>query len=162
MNNKNIIDKIFDPVIIKSLSKEIFATRRNVGDDDFIYDKLEKVINGKTYILTPVHLTMDKITDRAKNSCKDCNGTGRKVIRYLKEDISNPLDYVILSDVPTKGLSEEEIKEVVEREKKNKYWRVVIPCRCTIKSMIESGEFILSNREQNIIIRVDCIEKVEE
>lgn len=162
MKNKIDIDKVFNSIETKILSTEIMNDRRCAGDDRFSYKIIERKKGNKTYILTPIHISVRDVIDMGNSRCKKCYGSGKKIISILKEKIKNPDDFLMLANRSMINLTEEQKKIIIEEEKKNKFWKILLPCDCAMKNLIKNGDFILSNNMNNIIIKVICEEKSED
>lgn len=159
MNKKLKVDDIFDSISIKAFSNEIMNSRKCTGDDKFSYDVLEKKRDNKTYLLTPIHVSVRDVIDMGNSKCNKCYGTSKKIINILKEKIANPDDFLMLAKRSMEGLNEEQKKILIEEEKQNKFWKILLPCNCAMKKLIKKEDFILSNDMNNIIIKVICEEK---
>jgi hypothetical protein len=146
----------------KVIYKEIMDTRKCIGDDLFTYDPLEREHDGKTYVIASRHIQIGETMSYAKSGCNQCYGSGKKIMNIEKNRISKTDDYLVLASVSLKGLTEEQTQAVLEIEKKNKFWRVLLPCPCTIKSMVKKGINVLSNDLNNIVVEITCTEKVAE
>lgn len=156
-----IVEEIFNPTMVSTIYKEIMATRKCVGDDEFTYSPIEKATGGKTYIIVAKHLRIGEVMSQAKSSCNKCYGSGKKMMLMGKDQIPNPNDFLMLTDTSLKGFTEEQKRIVVEQEKQKKFWKVLLPCPCTIKSMVKKGRHIVSNELNNIVAEVTCTEKIE-
>ena len=106
-----MIETLFNEIMIKNISKEIMKTRKCLGDDIFTYDNIEKEVEGKKYVLKSYHVSVIEAMKNAKSSCKNCYGTGRVILNLNKDTQYNIVDFVVLSDIPTKDMSQED-KEV--------------------------------------------------
>lgn len=154
------VEDVFQPNLAKIIYKEIMDSRKCVGDDQFEYAVLEKVSGDKTYIITARHVSLGEVVIYGKSNCNDCYGTGRKMMIIDKGQIKNPNDFMMLASTSLKGLTPEQQKIVIEKEKASKTWKVLLPCHCAIKNMIKKGRQILSNDLKNVVIEIACIEKV--
>lgn len=159
MDKKLKVDDIFDSISINAFSKEIMNSRRCIGDDDFSYDVLEKKKDNKTYFLIPKHISVKEVINLGNSKCKRCYGSGKKIINILKEKIPNTNDYLMLSRRSMANITEDQKKLLIEEEKQNKFWRILLPCECAMKNLIKKEDLILSNDMNNIIIKVICEEK---
>ena len=154
------VEELFNGVLVKEIYKEILDSRKCVGEDKFTYDTLEKTIGDKTYIITPRHVPIRETMSHGKSSCKDCYGTGKKIVYMDKSKVPNTDDFVILASESIKGKTEEQLKAIIENEKKSKHWQVLLPCSCAIKQMYKKGMRIVANDVTNVIVEVTCTEKV--
>lgn len=152
------LEGIFSQMLVNAIYKDIMASRKCVGEDDFSYDVLERPFGEKTYIITTRHIPVSESMKYGNSSCNKCYGSGKKIINIEKSKIANTKDFVMLSSESTRGLSEEQI---VEQEKKNKFWRVMLPCSCAIKRMLKKGMYIYANDMNNIVVEITCVEKCE-
>jgi DnaJ-class molecular chaperone len=154
-----VVEELFGS-LSKMIYKEIMDTRKCEGDDQFSYQPLERTHGGKTYVITARHIQIGETMSYAKSSCNHCYGSGKKIMNMGKSSISNTDDYMMLASVSLKGLTEEQQQIVLEREKKSKFWKVLLPCPCTIKSMVKKNMQVLSNGLNNIVVELTCTEKV--
>lgn len=161
VDRKYIVEDLFGSNLAKAIYKEILNSRKCNGDDDFSYSIIEKDHEGKTYVITPRHVPIGESMSYGNSSCNKCYGSGKMVINMEKSKISNTDDFIMLSDVRLDGLTEEQKKIVVEKEKQRKFWRVLLPCPCTIKKMLKKKKQIVSNDLNNIVIEITCTEKVD-
>lgn len=157
-----VLDEVFDHALVKSIYKEIMDSRKCTGDDAFTYDTIEKTKDGKTYVIASRHVSVGECMRFSKSNCNKCYGTGRKMMEMDKKEIPNVQDFIMMASTPISGLSEEQKKIVIEREKAKKYWRILLPCPCTIKNMLKKNMQIVSNELNNIVIEITCTEKVME
>jgi hypothetical protein len=156
MCEKYNISDIFDPYITHVIYNDLIKTRKLIGEDKFEYTSQEYHKNGVIYIVSGRHISLEEAKKYNKGSCKVCFGKGYKIIRIQKEKIRNVEDYMMLFSYDIKNASEEQKKIIIEKEKLNKYWRVVLPCTCTIKNMEKRGLSIIGNKEGNILIETTC------
>ena len=153
------VEDLFGSSLAKAIYKEILDSRKCVGDDAFSYTTIEKDHEGKTYVIIPRHVPVGESMSYGNSSCKHCYGSGKKIINMEKNKISNTDDFLMLSDIRIDGLTEEQKKIVIEKEKQKKFWRILLPCPCTIKKMLKKGKQIVSNDLNNIVIEITCTEK---
>jgi len=156
-----VVEELFGSMS-KMIYKEIMDTRKCEGDDQFSYQPIEKIRDDKVYVITARHVQIGETMSYAKSSCNQCYGSGKKIINIEKNKIGNTDDYMMLASVSLKGLTEEQQQIVLEREKKSKFWKVLLPCPCTIKSMVKKNMQVLSNGLNNIVVELTCTEKVTE
>lgn len=159
---KYMVDDLFPPVLTKVIYKEILDSRKCIGDDQFSYEDIEKSVDDKTYVISARHIQIGEAMSYAKSSCNKCYGSGKKIMNVEKNRISNIDDFLMLSSIPLKGLTEEQQKIVIEKEKAAKFWKILLPCPCTIKGMVKKGVQVLSNDLNNILLEITCIEKSSE
>jgi hypothetical protein len=155
-----IVEEIFNPSMVQAIYKELMATRKCVGDDQFTYDPIERTIGGKTYTIEATHLQIGEVMGYAKSNCNKCYGTGRTFRLMDKGEIKNPEDFLMIASTSLKDLTEEQKQVVIDREKQSKNWKVLLPCSCTIKGMNKKGRKIISNDMLNIIAEISCTEKI--
>ena len=148
--------------MVEAIYKEIQASRRCAGDDLFTYSPIEKSKGDKTYVITSRHVSVRECMTFSNSSCNKCWGTGRIIKEVEKHTIPNVEDFVMLSSISFAGLSEEQRKIVLEKEKSTKFWKLLLPCSCTIKRMLKKGKQIVSNDMRNIVIEITCTEKTQE
>lgn len=156
-----VLEELFDRTMVEALYKEIQASRKCIGDDVFTYTPIEKTKGDKTYVITPRHVPVRECMTFSNSSCKKCWGTGRVIKEVEKHTIPNVEDFIMLSSISFDGLSEEQKKIVLEKEKATKFWRLLLPCSCTIKRMLKKGKQIVSNDMRNIVIEITCTEKTQ-
>jgi hypothetical protein len=161
-NDKEVyaVEELFNSTVTKLIYKELMDSRKYVSDDLFTYTSIERVAGEKTYVISARHIGIVETMSCANQSCKNCYGTGKKIVYMDKKKISNTEDFIILASVPLKGLTEEQKMAVIEEEKKGKFWTVLFPCPCTIKSMLKKDKHILANDMQNIVVEMTCTEKI--
>lgn len=157
-----LVEDVFNHSLSKAIYKEILSTRRCSGEDKFSYDTIEKSHENVTYLIMPRHIPLVESMSFGNSNCNSCYGSGKIIMNVGKDKIENTDDFMMLASIPLKGLTEEQKKIVIEKEKKAKFWRVVLPCRCTIKSMLKKGMQIISNDMNNIVIELTCTEKATE
>lgn len=153
------VEELFNSTVAKVIYKDLMDSRKFVGNDQFIYTPIERVVEEKTYVISTRHINISETMSYANQSCKQCYGTGKKVMCVDKKKISNTEDFIILASVPLKGLTEEQKMAIIEEEKKGKFWTVLFPCPCTIKNMLKKDKQILANDLHNIVVEVTCTEK---
>lgn len=156
------LENLFDRTMVEAIYKEIQASRRCAGDDVFTYAPIEKTKGDKTYVITSRHMSVRECMTFSNSSCNKCWGTGRIIKEVEKHTIPNVEDFVMLSSISFAGLSEEQRKIVLEKEKSTKFWKLLLPCSCTIKRMLKKGKQIVSNDMRNIVIEITCTEKTQE
>lgn len=156
-----VVEELFGP-LSKAIYKDIMDTRKCIGDDQFTYDPLERTHEDKTYVITARHIQIGETMSHAKSSCNQCYGSGKKIMNIEKNRIAKTDDFIMLASVSLKDLTEAQQQIVLEQEKKNKFWRVLLPCPCTIKSMVKKNIQVLSNDLNNIVVEITCTEKVTE
>jgi hypothetical protein len=154
------VEEIFHEVIVKEIYKEILDNRKCVKEDMFTYAPIERTAGGKTYTITARHIPMKEAMSFAKSSCRDCYGTGKRVLLLDKNKIKNPDEFVVLAPEPILGKTAEQLKTLVEGMKKTKYMKILLPCQCTIKQMHKKGLHVVSNDMTNIMVEVTCTEKI--
>jgi len=161
LNDKEVyaVEELFNPTVAKLIYKDLMDSRKYVNDDLFTYVPIERVVGEKIYVISARHIGIVEAMSYANQSCKNCYGTGKKVVCIDKKNISNTEDFIILASVSLKGLTEEQKMAVIEEEKKGKFWTVLFPCPCTIKNMLKKDKKILANDMQNIVVEVTCTEK---
>jgi hypothetical protein len=159
---KYIVEDLFSSALTRAIYKEIMNSRKCTGDDQFSYQPIEKDFEGKKYIIYARHIPVGEAMSYAKSSCNKCYGSGKKIMNIEKDRIPNTDDFMMLSSVSLKGLTEEQQKIVIEREKATKFWKILLPCPCTIKGLIKKGVQVLSNDLNNILIEITCTEKSPE
>jgi hypothetical protein len=160
MSDTRDLSFLFDETMLKIIYKEIMDSRKCVGDDKFTYDTIEKSNRSKTYTIESRHMPFDEVRRFSNSSCKECNGTGKKLMDVEKGNIPNTQDFIMLSSESYTNLTEEQKKIAIDREKTKKFWRIALPCRCTLKNMLKNGLLILSNSMGNIVIELTCTEKI--
>lgn len=153
------IEQLFNKSFVQTIIKEIFDSRKCVGEDNFSYTEIEKVANDKTYIIKARHISLEEALKFHDPRCKQCYGTGRKVVNIEKSRIKHINEFIMIASMSTADLSEEQKRIFVEREKLNKFWKVLLPCNCTIKNMIKKDMYIISNDMHNIVAEITCFEK---
>jgi len=153
MSEEKKLSDVLDKAAFDILCKEIMKKRR-VENDDVIYELFDYKAKGATLEIKAEHVTIDEVFDYAKSSCKQCNGKGYYIINMEKRRIPNPEDYVVMAKEPINDMPEEMKKIWIEKEKKNKFWRVMLPCRCALKVAHAKDPDFLSNGEGNILVRV--------
>lgn len=157
-----MLEELFDHTLIDAIYKEIMTSRTYAKDDIFTYAPIEKTKDDKTYVVTSRHVSVKECMTFANSSCNKCWGTGRKIMEIDKGNVPNVEDFIMLASVPLDGLSEEQKKIAIEKEKTFKFWRILLPCSCTLKKMIKSGKQIVNNDMHNIIVEITCTEKTLE
>lgn len=157
-----VLETIFPITMVNAIYKEIQNSRKCVGDDKFTYDVIEKSHNDKTYVIESRHIPVQECMGYGKSSCNKCYGTGKKIMSVEKSRIQHVEDFVMIASTSFNGLSEEQKKIVIEKEKAAKFWKVLLPCQCTIKNMLKKNMHIVSNDLNNIVIEITCTEKISE
>lgn len=148
------LDQLIGEEAMKVISRQLLSNRKVVGDDNAVYEDVEHVHDGVTYIIHGTHITFDEATRHAKSSCKKCNGMGRYILHIEKRRIQHPEDFIVLANRSLDGITEEQKSQIIEEEKKNPFWRVALPCKCTIKNLIKKHGIVLGNDLGNILLRV--------
>ena len=156
------VEDVFNPTLAKIIYKEIMNSRKFVSEEVFSYDTIEKSNGEKTFVIKPRHIPISEVLSFGKSSCNKCYGTGRTIRDVDKSEIPDVKDFTMLSSISFDGLSDEQKKIVLEREKAAKFWRLLLPCPCVLKNMRKKGMYILSNNMMNIIIELTCTEKIGE
>jgi len=156
------VEEAFNPTLAKVIYKEIMDSRKFVSEEVFSYDTIEKNNGEKTFIIKPRHIPIREVMSFGKSNCNKCYGTGRTIMDVDKNQISDVKDFTMLSSISFDGLSDEQKKIVLEREKASKFWRILIPCSCTIKNMRKKNMYVLTNNMMNIVIELTCTEKIGE
>ena len=143
-----------DQVNFTLAAKELMKTRKVVDETTVTYGTVEHRLGDKKYVITAEHVPIDYIFKYASSNCKMCTyGKGYYVAHVEKHKIPNPEDYVMLSTVPIKEMSEEEQNIWREKEKLNKFWRVMYPCQCAVKRALNKEPDLLTNPSGNILLR---------
>jgi hypothetical protein len=151
---KRRIKDIFNTAEINSIVKRIYQTRKIDKDDKISYEGTETNKNGIKYKISAEHVPVERIMEYSKSGCRTCGGLGRKIVNILKSRIPDPENYVVLSNQPIGQMTEEQRKIWIEKEKKNPFWRILLPCRCALKNIEKTGD-IFSNPFGNITMRLD-------
>lgn len=146
----------FDPYVEQMIYNNLMNTRKCIGDDKFEYTTQEIIKDDIKYKITASHIPLDKIKLYSKSSCNICFGKGFRIIAIEKEKIPNVEDFMMVSSYDIRNASEEQKKIFIEKEKKNKNWRVALPCKCTIKNMKKKNLQVVCNNMGNIVFEVSC------
>jgi hypothetical protein len=164
LNDKEFyaVEELFNPTVANLIYKDLMDSRKFVSNDLFTYTPVERVVGDKTYVISARHIGIVEAMSYANQSCKNCYGSGKKIVCMDKKKISNTEDFIILASVPLKGLTEEQKMAIIEEEKKGKFWTVLFPCPCTIKNMLKKDKRILANDMKNIVVEMTCTKKIME
>lgn len=149
---KSLVEELDKPNFEIAL-KELMKTRRVIDESTVQYGTIEHSCGNKKYTITATHVPIDYVFPYAKGSCKQCNSKGYQVINIEKHRIANPQDYVMLSNVPIQDMTEDEQRIWREKEKLNKFWRVMLPCRCAVTRALLKEPDILTNPDGSILLR---------
>jgi hypothetical protein len=151
--HKNLED-VFNPTNFKLILDEIMKSRKVSPQDVVSYSPIERAQDGVTYVIKAEHVPIETVVKYASSSCKECYGKGHYVAYIVKAKVPNPQDYVILSEEPVVGMTEERKKLWLEVEKKKPTWKIMFPCRCAIKGISKKESLICSNTAGNIVTKV--------
>ena len=149
---KKSLRDLLDESNFRFVVDRIMKTRKNEGDDRVSYEPFTHKTGTMEIDINPVHVPTDTLFKEAKSSCKDCNSKGYQVHLIPKQRIRNPEDYIVLSEVPFRDLSEEEKKKIIEQEAKKTTWKVMLPCRCAVKRALMKDNSLLVNELGNIVV----------
>ena len=156
------IEEIFDAIILKHIINDIMKSRKVSPQDEVTYQLVEKEYKGTTYVIKAEHVPIEHLIKYSSSNCKKCNSKGYSIIYVSKSKIANPQDFVVLADRSVEKMSDEEKKLWLEVEKKKPTWRVMLPCKCTIKNISKKEHTIVANDMGNIVARLSYEIKQEQ
>ena len=156
------LESILDAVAFKYVIIEIMKTRAVSPQDEVTYQPIEKKYKDVTYIIKAEHVPIEYLIKYSSSNCKKCNSKGYSIIYVSKSKIANPQDFVVLADRSVEKMSDEEKKLWLEVEKKKPTWRVMLPCKCTIKNISKKEHTIVANDMGNIVARLSYEIKQEQ
>lgn len=148
------LEEIFNETTMKFITQELMKTRSVSPTDEITYSPVEKEQDGVTYVITAEHVPIEVVMKHADRNCRMCNSKGYSVRHMEKSRVPNPQDFILLSDSPIEGMTDEQKKLWMEMEKKKKMWRVMLPCRCALKNLSKKQHPIASNEIGNIVAKI--------
>jgi len=158
------IREVFDKMAVDNILKKVLENRV-INEDEKAIDKkrvfykpFEYKRDDVSYVIKAEHVIIDDMFKYANSNCKTCNSKGYYVIHIEKSKLPNPVNYVLLSNVPFEGLSDKELEEWKEKVKLEKAWRVMLPCSCVLKKASNKDKSLFFNGDGSIIFRSVCEE----
>jgi hypothetical protein len=155
-DEKKPLITMMDKVNFDIAIKKVMKTRKVIDENTVTFETVEHTTGDKKYILKAVHVPIDHVFKYASSNCKMCTfGKGYYVMNVEKHKIPDPENYVMLSSMPVQDMSDEQQKILIEKEKQNKFWRIMYPCKCAVQRALEKEPDLLTNPLGNILLRVD-------
>lgn len=152
---KKPLSELVDRHSYGTLCNNVLKTRKVDGDGHATYDKLEHKHGDTVYMVEAIPVSIDEIKNYAKPNCNKCTEKGYYVMRVEKSKIKDPENYYMVASQPINAMSEEQRKIWIEKEKKNKYWRILYPCPCALKRAADKIDDFVHNPAGNITFRLE-------
>ncbi len=153
-------DKLLDDYSQQTVFMQFIKSRQTSADDKITYPDIPWKIAEKEYLLRAVHVPLEDITKKVASKCKRCNSRGYLVMWVSKVKLTDPDNYIILSDAPFKTLSKEEQKIQTEKMKQSPTWKIALPCQCSMKGYLKSqmrektSDVIMYTPNYNIVMKM--------
>lgn len=129
--------------------------------DGVVYDEFTHEVGGKEYVVRPIHVTIDEVSEHGSGRCRNCNGKGYYTVNIAKTSLRKPHDHVILSKRPFDGITEQERETLIEEERKSKTWRVLLACECSVKALFKLDPNFYVSDDRGIMFRLEYEEKAK-
>lgn len=155
MGEKTPLSKILDRNNYRTLCEKVEKSRKVSDDGSMFFEDISYTYGGKSYRVLPIFMPVEDVKKYSKSSCNKCYGKGYAIHLKEKSKISNPQDYTLMATQPINNMTEEQKKIWIEKEKENKFWRVLLPCSCAVKNAAKKIPDFLFNNEGNILIRLE-------
>jgi len=159
--NKKPLNEIVEKVALDHALKEIIekrvvvANKRLTDADGVTYSPITVTSKEGKITLNPQHVVLDEIVVYAQNRCSTCHGKGYFVRDVPKNHITDPKDFIFLSNANLDKMTEEELKLWQEHEAQNKFWRILLPCNCAMRKALRKEPDLFANSLGNVIVRID-------
>lgn len=128
-------------------------------EDGVTYGEVWHDHDGVEFLIRPKHVTIDMVSEYGDSKCNDCYGKGYRTVEVAKGSLRNPSDHVILARKPFAGLSDEAREDLIEEEKKNPRWRILLPCHCALKRMQKVDPSFYVSNDSAIMFRLEYEER---
>lgn len=154
------LDSLIDNTSQQVIFNQFIKNRKSDDKDQITYQDIPWKIGEKEYTIKAQPVTIEEIAKKAKSSCNSCNSKGYIIRIIEKSKTPDPENYIVLSDVPFRSLSEDEKKVWVEKQKQSKTWKIALPCICAMKRYIKAlmnqttSDIIMYTQQYNIVMKI--------
>jgi len=142
---------------LRKITDNSFFTEK----DGVTYEGFTHNAGGTEYVIRPIHVTINEVSEYGNSRCNVCWGKGYKSVQLSKKVLRNPKDHVILSKKSFKDLDDKEKEKLIEEERKSTTWSVLLPCECAVRAMQKAIPNFFASGDRSIMFMLEYEEKPE-